>query len=836
MAPPSWATAPQLVLLTNYLPLYEAYHASTKRYQPFWDTINAAFLQEFPILPDGVTPESLNETEFAEYSAKLAKLYLRIKEWYRWRTNTRSRNTSYTVTPKEMKDIYASGTRGAKEYEGFVKQYPDIFLPAYEAECANQGAEGRARLSIWHKIAKELWAKATDEQKEAVQSRLNAAKQAMSTEEQGPSTPAEYQKYWEKLPAILSKTVNPAVRKAGVLALVTIVGPVPDAGGQILATSLQFGDKPDTPIFSNTWLDHDRVFIDQLAAFAGRYEFSPELCAKRSILHTQKEEEAPSGSGSGSDPAKEPTASLDVGHDDNLEVSSKAGADETVPLESSGLALTEPANAQPQPLPDANLANKGTAPQSSDLSTSTASSFNDIVDTDADPFDLSKFDDNWFNNPAWADPNIFDKIMSSNVPDAHDSSLPAGLTGPLNIHAPALVTNDLGTPLDGSAPALGAPTNAPAVSGPSPLALQGPAPTTTLSGSAPPVPGVSSLPPNQESNLSPSLVAPPTHAPALYPAPAPGAAATVLPAEQGAVGPPVTAPPSADTSVTVPPKAAIGPVLTTPHTSPPALNASLATPLAFQARNGSNRQQNVEKLRGFAGNKENAPPGQPPGPHTPATTTTTSATLQDATQAGVNTSRRSRRAPVPSTRLEKLNEIGTNVVPPKPPIVPVSETDEPSWFAPAYKYLKENALGVAWVELVEKWAEYERSQGWKSGKGLPAKGRPEEWQKWVSKARHGIRNYSNIPNVEDAADLGIAVETWVRSFTTPDFCRTGPHGMVVLLTMMACGSVFFKIFLSVLINPTPIWEASVLEKRAPWINPTRTNALETIQLFKQISE
>jgi hypothetical protein len=76
MAPPSWATEPQTVLLTNYLPLYEVYHASTKRYQLFWDTINAAFLQEFPILSDGVTPESLDETEFAEYSAKLAKLYL----------------------------------------------------------------------------------------------------------------------------------------------------------------------------------------------------------------------------------------------------------------------------------------------------------------------------------------------------------------------------------------------------------------------------------------------------------------------------------------------------------------------------------------------------------------------------------------------------------------------------------------------------------------------------------------------------------------------------------------------------------------------------------------
>lgn len=89
------------------------------------------------------------------------------------------------------------------------------------------------------------------------------------------------------------------VRKAGVLAFVTVVGPVPEAGGQILATtyvnqhpdrsfllltlflvcSLQFGDKPETPLFSNTWTDHDRVLVDQLASFASRYEFSTCLVA-----------------------------------------------------------------------------------------------------------------------------------------------------------------------------------------------------------------------------------------------------------------------------------------------------------------------------------------------------------------------------------------------------------------------------------------------------------------------------------------------------------------------------------------------------------------------------
>jgi hypothetical protein len=53
---------------------------------------------------------------------------------------------------------------------------------------------------------------------------------------------------------------------------------------------------------------------------------APELCAKRSLLHTQKEEEAPSSSDSGSGPAKEPTASPNAGPaGDDLEVSSQDG-------------------------------------------------------------------------------------------------------------------------------------------------------------------------------------------------------------------------------------------------------------------------------------------------------------------------------------------------------------------------------------------------------------------------------------------------------------------------------------------------------------------------------
>ncbi|KAJ2927767.1 hypothetical protein H1R20_g9322, partial [Candolleomyces eurysporus] len=137
-----------------------------------------------------------------------------------------------------MKDIYTeSGSHNSKEYKAFVR------------------------------VTVGLWETATEEQKEAVHAFIAAAKDAKAVDQPDPQTPSDYQKYWEKLLAILSKTVTAPVQKAGVLAFVTLVGPVPEAGGQILATTLQFGDKEDTPLFSNVWADHDHVFVDQLANF-----------------------------------------------------------------------------------------------------------------------------------------------------------------------------------------------------------------------------------------------------------------------------------------------------------------------------------------------------------------------------------------------------------------------------------------------------------------------------------------------------------------------------------------------------------------------------------------
>lgn len=94
--------------------------------------------------------------------------------------------------------------------------------------------------------------------------------------------------------------------------------------------------------------------------------------------------------------------------------------------------------------------------------------------------------------------------------------------------------------------------------------------------------------------------------------------------------------------------------------------------------------------------------------------------------------------------------------------------------------------------------------------GLPTKGRPEEWQQWTSKARWGVRDYSRVPDIGDAADLGIAVTKWVSSFSSADFGKTGLHGMVALLTLMVWWGTAALTPLSWNSDSRPQWQELVL--------------------------
>lgn len=73
---------------------------------------------------------------------------------------------------------------------------------------------------------------------------------------------------------------------------------------------LQFGDKPDTPHFARVWHDYQSKYVNSVSKFARHHEFrtfavfvvtrkaytdpfrpAPEVCARRALHTTTKDEE-----------------------------------------------------------------------------------------------------------------------------------------------------------------------------------------------------------------------------------------------------------------------------------------------------------------------------------------------------------------------------------------------------------------------------------------------------------------------------------------------------------------------------------------------------------------
>ncbi|KAJ3542547.1 hypothetical protein NMY22_g3475 [Coprinellus aureogranulatus] len=227
------------------------------------------------------------------YTAAVQRQQQRLKEWYRWQLNPRSRNAGTVLSKKDLHTIYSARTRSAKPYEVFAKLYSQQVDDEKCKRCEANGVTGHQTLAVWHEVAKDLFDGATDEQKEEVKRKL----EAVDPDSEGPAkSPAGYLRYLKKLPTLLDAAITPTVLQAGVLALVTIVGPDPEQNGKIVCKICQFGDKPETPLFSNDWDGHDTIFAEELARFARRHEFSPEICAMRSLNGMSISEKAPDGS------------------------------------------------------------------------------------------------------------------------------------------------------------------------------------------------------------------------------------------------------------------------------------------------------------------------------------------------------------------------------------------------------------------------------------------------------------------------------------------------------------------------------------------------------------
>ncbi|KAF6750500.1 hypothetical protein DFP72DRAFT_1072211 [Ephemerocybe angulata] len=269
MAPPGWASDAQTAFLTSLIPEYEKCQVD-RHYKPFWTSLYSRYLTHSPLINDifpGRTIQDLNETELAVYTKALEKLQTRLREWYRWRCNIRSRRLAVSIPKRILKSIYSPHTRGLKAYEAYSKLYPEEVKAVLDARCEEEGIKGKRKLQFWHIVCKDLYATASDEQLKAIDDYVEAKNEK---DEVDPTDPKRYNKV---LPAILKAAVEPAVRKAGLMALITLVGPVPEANGRISAWTLQFGDKDDTPLFSSSWVDHDRVYVEAVARFAKKHVF-----------------------------------------------------------------------------------------------------------------------------------------------------------------------------------------------------------------------------------------------------------------------------------------------------------------------------------------------------------------------------------------------------------------------------------------------------------------------------------------------------------------------------------------------------------------------------------
>jgi hypothetical protein len=141
-----------------------------------------------------------------------------------------------------------------------------------------------------------------------------------------------------------------------------------------------------------------------------------------------------------------------------------------------------------------------------------------------------------------------------------------------------------------------------------------------------------------------------------------------------------------------------------------------------------------------------------------------------------------------------MNQIGSKKA--LPSCAPVGKENVPlislpDWAITAKKYLLGIDLGAEWRVCVQRWSDLEKVLGYGALAGtkvctclldlsdvlmnasqaaLPAIALcPEEWSKWVVKARGPgrERSYQDSPNISDPAEFGTAVVKWWNAMQPP---------------------------------------------------------------------
>lgn len=120
----------------------------------------------------------------------------RLKEWFRWQFNPRTRTVTAAVTRKVLKDVFKPRRRNLKAYEVYAKLYPAKVAQMQKERCSVDGTKGSQILAKWHSVCKELLAVASDEEKQAVEEEMAARAQESDDEDEDREnfTPEQFQK------------------------------------------------------------------------------------------------------------------------------------------------------------------------------------------------------------------------------------------------------------------------------------------------------------------------------------------------------------------------------------------------------------------------------------------------------------------------------------------------------------------------------------------------------------------------------------------------------------------------------------------------------------------
>ncbi|KAF8867802.1 hypothetical protein BD779DRAFT_1685291 [Infundibulicybe gibba] len=694
MSPKEWPTEEQAKLLAEFLPEYQDVQSKSSGFSDFWAQVNEAWFTKYPehksMFPGSTTEEELSEEQRARLGKATEVRRSQLQTWYRWRVNNRVPRSSGKKQAKLIESMISPKTRQYQKAEIYLKIFYEERIRDLEtANARPKGLRGKVKcLLVEAEHLVEVEAKAKTEAEKEVPLR----------------TPQQYLDAIREAPSVIGRFFQALSRETGWSFTCIMGGPHPDRGGDVDVVSYHNGKNLNGNTFGLSFPEFDKVCMSPYMDFI-KSVYPKSVCNARAMPAKIEDKELlqmdePENEG---EPAP---------HD----ASPKPGAEDIPkskePLPTSAL----PTEALPTAGPPGAIAVLGLPPSH--------------ITSPLEGTSALGFEGGWlFGNPSshllqaggtntqvpWSGSDGLGNLNPESLLSHWESNASGG-----GGYMSNLLNSDggFGLPLLGMAPqisdqmmwdpaSIGAPqVPCSSMTSASPLESAGSSNISVPS----PATLAASLKPHYDQVLAPTI------------------ASTQPPLLPQILGPGV--PPAIGT----PPLDALG--STVNSLIPPADTTD--TPGSAISASGS--PGDVSDAPGSTVNASGSPADTSDAPGssvntsgplvdtTPKTPTDSSchASETSSTAGGLQQhTSRSGRPLMPSTRMEKLNEIGTDVGKesrlPRPK--DSAPTEPPEWMDEAKKYLSGLSLGEDWVSCIEAWVKLETALEYGAKQGSPSGGK-----------------------------------------------------------------------------------------------------------------